>query len=88
MMIIFQTCVRRAKNNMRPYYEKRFGHFKTNRLYVSEMSPCSPHNGGYAARQFWRRASEDEASRTTYDVWFKNASFYGSHRYYIKDRQS
>ena len=62
--------------------------FKTDRVFVSEKPPCSPDNGGYAAREFWRRASEDEASRTTYDVWFKNASFYGSHRYYIKDRQS
>lgn len=86
MEIIFATCIRRTKNNMLPYYQKKFSNFKTDRVFVSEMSPCSPHNGGYAAREFWRRADESEASRTYYDVWFKNASWYGGSEFFIKDR--
>lgn len=84
--IIFKTCVRRTQKDMLAYYERRFANFQTDTIYVSEMSPMSPKNGGFAAREFWRTASEDEARRTFYPVWFKNASWYGASQYYIKDR--
>lgn len=82
----FAACLRRTNNNMLPYYQKKFAAFKTDDITVSEMSPMSPKNGGFAARAVWRTASEDEARRTLYPVWFKNASWYGASQYYIKDR--
>lgn len=68
------------------YYEKKFSNFKAERIYVSEFSPCSPRNGGYTARHFWSQCSEEEAMNFKGQVFFKNASFQGGSRYYIKDR--
>ena len=84
MEIKYTPYVRRCPRGS--YYAKKFADFKTDEITVSERSPMSPQNGGYEARTYWRRADEDEAKRTFYPVWFKNASWYGGSQYYIKDR--
>ena len=68
------------------YYEKKFSNFKAERIYVSEFSPYSKRNSGYAARYFWSPATEEQARDFEGQVFFKNASYYGGSRYYIKDR--
>jgi len=68
------------------YYQTMFADFKSDDITVSERSPLSPLTGGLEARAYWRRATADEAKRTYYPVWFKNATWYGSSEYYIKDR--
>lgn len=68
------------------YYQTMFADFKSDDITVPERSPMSPQNGGYAARNYWRRADEDEAKRTLSAIWFKNASWYGGSQFYIKDR--
>lgn len=84
--IIFKVCVRRTKNDMTAYYNRKFADFKTDTIYVSEKSPMSPDNGGREAQRVWRRADETEAKNTYDEVWFKNASWYGGSQFYIKDR--
>lgn len=68
------------------YYEAKFKDFRSCDITVSERSPMSPKHGGYAARRYWRVATEEEARRTSYSVWFKNSSLYGASKYYINDR--
>ena len=83
-MITYYNCNRRKPNDN--YYKKLFADFKSDDITVSERSPRSPKNGGIEARKYWRRADEDEARRTIYPVWFKNASWYGRSEYFIKDK--
>lgn len=82
--INYVECNRRNPNDS--YYQTLFLGFKSDDITVSERSPMSPRNGGFDARKYWRRATADEAKRTYYPVWFKNASWYGASEYYIKDR--
>lgn len=82
--IDYVVCERRTPRDS--YYQKKFADFKSDDITVSERSPMSPRTGGIDARPYWRRATEDEARRTYYPVWFKNATWYGASEYYIKDR--
>lgn len=82
--IEYVSCDRRTPRDS--YYQSKFAKFNTDDIFVSERSPMSPRNGGVAAKLYWRRATEFEAERTFYPIWFKNASWYGAAEYYIKDR--
>ena len=84
MEIIYATCVRRKPNAK--YYEMKFKGFKAERIYVSEFPPGSKRNRGYDARYFWSPCTDDQAMRFDGQVFFKNASFRGGSRFYIKDR--
>lgn len=83
MEIIYATSVRCKQNTS--YYEKKFKDFKAEKVIVSEFPPQSERNGG--REKGWRQVSETEAKDFCGIVFFKNASFYGGSRYYIKDRE-
>ena len=84
MEIKFETFLRCSPKLS--YYQKKFASFKAERIYVSEFSPYSKRNEGSSARYSWSPATEQQAMNFEGQVFFKNASFAGGSRYYVKDR--
>ena len=82
MKIEFINCNRCYKNDMTDYYQKRFSDFKTENLTVSEHSPRK--RGETAKESGWYEVDYEEAHSSKNPVWFKNASWFGRSRYYIK----